>query len=349
MRLRLDYGLVVSAALAALVTLVSTIVADLDVKWRVAAAVAVGACLVFAYSRARFFVYIRSLVSGMEDWHEAQGDVPAVGRQPDPRLCVDVPHDPSPSPDKVVDHTATVDGIVDALKASTSGARVPLRIGPNMMWELAISLGYDLRDLPRARDLELAEFLLPNRRDTLVWSLTTRVQHGVEPTVRAERARGSGSLVIADLTVQDAATTPNYPYASRYRVAVFRDDGTDVDAPRRTVYVSEQPRTDEGHAVVSPWSAVRVLGETVRTAVHETESGPVFLAVRLPKTVAVALGHYLRTNQCPVPGCRRRQCEQPWSVLVPLHYDRSAGDYYPWRTNRNQPPAADMAVMVKGV
>lgn len=294
--------------------------------------------------------YVRLFEAPMIDWHigelrkdaGARLDLRVVSRY----LLRDRRADPT-FVDDLADTVAEA-GLDLQRAMNEDDPNTAFHLAPNLLWPWALSLGYN--HFAWAGTVLLEFHPDPSKR--INWRPFDPRTYGVVPEVRTSpRGSDPAALVIADLSDTDGATRlDTYAIGRVYRVAVFRDQSGDLDDPRQTVQVRgvNQPTTS-GSALVSPWTATAVCVDTIRKAIHENPDGPVLLSLRIPKTVALALGLALRTAPCPVEGCTQPACINPWSVLVPMNFEQGVGalTYAPVRVHPHQPPAAAMELMLK--
>lgn len=327
----------------------------------------VSVLLFIAWRSAIVLYYVRAGESGMKDWHDPQIGGAKLGRWPS-TWAKTLTRPENLDGLTVEEQVAPVDDLVSALASQARTDKTCWQLTPNLLAPVGIALGYELMDIPKYATATLVERMgrpldhIP-RQDNSVsqpsdthsttvmrppgeyypWLLsrTTASPHacpGLE--VRTDGNVGRGALIIADLTDRDATTRPgNITFSKRYRIAAFRTPGRDIDADRRTVKIGDAGADALGHLLCDPGAMVQQLGALIREVVHETPEGPVYLAVRLTKTVSVAVGHYLRISRCGVAGCRLPRCQDPWKVLVPLNYNRDQGTYSAWRVSKHQPSA----------
>jgi hypothetical protein len=126
----------------------------------------------------------------------------------------------------------------------------------------------------------------------------------------------------------------------------------------RRVNVVDQPGgavDSSGVAQVAAVTASIMTARMIRLALHRADTGQVVLALKVPKTVAVAAGWLLingrRSNPvtdpgCGDPTCKRPGCWRPWEHLVTPYWDQARRA---WMLARVHPDQPDLATMAKRV
>lgn len=319
-------------------------------------------------ARAGTLYYVRYLDPWMADWHD--GDMRAQMKEHlDVRIVTRTATRDWPLEAHKVDDVATdLETLSQDLQSTMNGdlSTTSFHLAPNLLMPAALSLGHELFNWD---SLVLDELM---NAGSIHWTLRDTARHGsVEHRINASDNNSltqeesqplqGAAMVVADLTTEEASGWPTaYKVGRRHRVAVFRSAGPDLDAERCSVRVDPQPDgrdASSGYAVVAPMSAAEMCAAALRIAIHETaDDGVVFVVLRVPKTVAVAIGHLLRTIPCRMSTmdagreilCLHSACRNPWSVLVPLNYERDYRRYTPMRVHPLQPPVEVMETRLRG-
>lgn len=179
------------------------------------------------------------------------------------------------------------------------------------------------------------------------WSIPqTRVSMGSENTDPA-KARDSGPvrsiLLTADLTPNGPSSDPaGLVPDGRVRVAVFASRDGAADERPLPVVVATKPIKGSQRATVHPHVATDAVVSAIRSTLCHQPDAVIYLVLRAPKTVALAVGHGL-SGAGEQPGgqqcapCVSRSCRYPWKRIVPLLPDQDA-------PRRDQPPYVAMRV-----
>jgi len=318
--------------------------------------------------------YVRIGEDGREDWHDPEAGAPPKGTKPDEKWAKTITRPPVLDGLTVEDQSPVVRELSAHIKTQVGRDKTQWQLTPNLLMPFGVALGYELTDARYVRSLTLCERMgtplgaalardhscegennskleiVRPKKQYYKWCINViadQPQKCPALELRVDLRNGPGALVIADLTINDAATVPtDILYARRYRLAAFREPGGNIDALRQTVKVGDVGDDSEGHVLCQPGPMVHQLGSMIRRAIHETEEGVVYLAIRVPKTVSVAVGYYLRNSRCSVSGCSQERCMSPWQVLVPLHYNRDQRTYSPWRASERQPEVPQIVTLM---
>ncbi len=225
-------------------------------------------------------------------------------------------------------------------------------LAPNMLYPMALSVGYDLYMWPEARFEEALR--QGDLQPRLSWRIDDTPPAGSTEPVIADSmiTEARSSLVTVRLTHERDTKPINWPIGRHYDVRVpsvttgRRADDKDI----RPVSISGDDlkphqipfNASAGlSAVVHPTVAARVTVEAIRRALHERPNGPVYLFLRLPKTVALAVGWQL-ANPSQRTVCKELGhdgCRSPWTRLMPLMIDQVDRTASPMvcRVHRAQP------------
>lgn len=246
---------------------------------------------------------------------------------------------------------------VMALRASLETAaneddvRTGFHVVPNLLWPAALALGYEFYAWPTAtlREYDAQSF---------TWRLHPLPGNTSElaaPELRVEQPTRGGPVerVLVSVDLSPGAGTTNPGQVTRqawYRVAVF--DGPGVAAPSRSVLMSRPNGPDETTVHVDPWTAATTIVAALRRALHEHPEASVLFSCRIPKTVALAVGWWLKNSavQRSDPGCGDQRCPNescryPWTRLVPLLFSEESNPprFIPVRAHPGQPDVAEIS------
>lgn len=299
--------------------------------------------------------YIRLLGESMFDWHEKTLSRLSRGHLSTRRVTRTLSLPSSFDATDVLDIAADVEEVTRALQETMNDddSSTAFHLAPNLLWPAALALGYDTHLRPGTVFRDVAKEL---DRD-VPWPASALAESGagdawahggtarIEVRASEPEVPGGASLVIAELTDKPGATHIDYGVQNRFRVAAFTEPGN-VDSPRQQVWLLPKrpwwrrwPMTNQhrGRIAATPEEMTRSCVSGIRQAVHASQGKPVFLALRLPKTVGVAVGHQLRFSRCQEEHCAEPACVSPWTVLIPLNYDPRAHRYLATRAHRFQP------------
>lgn len=303
--------------------------------------------------------YVRYLEEWMGDWH-TEAEEQAEKDHLDARS---VTRTLTHGTECVVDMAADIHEIATSLQQTMNDddTSTGFRIAPNLLVPAALALGYQLH--PRS-----GTQLLEHGSPTLAWTLAPCgvLQYGAPfKTVELRSSGGTPGkavgtvLITCDLTPVGATTLPvDLMVDVRLHIGAFLADAsvTDSDpaAPTRAVEVSAVPpdaTRGSDAAVVHPEAATDMVVSTIRRTLHDFPEATIYLALRMPKTVALSVGYRLsgpaaQHHECPKEkqwACpdRHMSCRYPWSRLVPLLADQdfppNCGRYRPARVHHGQP------------
>lgn len=228
-------------------------------------------------------------------------------------------------------------------------------LAPDLLFPIALAFGYELTPWANSTLDELHKPTNPREPAFAPhvdrWRLGAASKDRSPVGTRSVGPVGVATSLIAELSPGSSANSP-WIFATKrdVRVAVFASPGGDVHDTRRPVVLAEcKAEVQRGFVVVSAPTMVDELAASIRAAVHDGNGEPVLLAFRVPKTVALAVGHALRTTRCGASSpCTESRCINVWEVLVPLHFvQRATGNpYIPLRVHPDQPPLDEMQVRI---
>ena len=224
-------------------------------------------------------------------------------------------------------------------------------VAPNLLWPMSLGLGYTLFAWPGLKLQELSGREDQRMRWALEGDWKATSPGFVTPVVETE---GPGArepvrtvVVLAELSGQGKVTLPDDLTADV--VLRVTTPTTERKAGRKAHVTPEnrrsrpkQLRRGSDITAVHPRAAVDVTAGAIRHAIHCWPEARVYVILRVPKTVAVAIGRSLGgpcTEGADEHSCRLPRCRNPWSALVPLLRDQTAdGDaYHAVRVNPAQP------------
>lgn len=310
-------------------------------RWLVLVAVAVALTLLLwiRQRRQRFsgtLYYVRYLMEWMGDWRLDQLRAVQEGFL-DKRVvtawCT------TPQENDVLDIARDTGMLTRELQSTMNGDRADtgFNLAPNLLLPAGVALGYDLYAWD---DLSLEELFDGEKPVTLSWTLDDEPKWlGFESPTTREQALTNGAAVVVtvDLTGQGRTSFPPGSYGHHYRVAVYAEPGNGTAAKSKSVNIQSNPGSpvgtdSEGAALapVHPVVATREVVRAVREALHRHPDRCVVLAARVPKTVAVAVGHGLANGGDRFqPGCGHARCKQeaclhPWRRLVVALFDQES-------------------------
>ena len=298
--------------------------------------------------------YIRMIDPSMQDWHAAAEARAAV--QFLHLYEVTRPVLMAPNSSGVVDVRDQVESMHEKLQDlfNSDDQKTGFQVAPNMLWPLALGLGYSLA-LPRTSAfLELSDIdggslwkmedVQPHRGAQVTWSDLPGAQAGVV----TPRSTVVTAAMVRPADDRRGPSPDPVPWVTDRRINVGVLD--EVGA-----FVGEGCTVGVRSGQVDPAAAVQTWVAAIRRALHDS-AGPVLLTARVPKTVALAAGYRLGHPHlsggeaddpgCGVPGCRRSACRLPWQNLVPLHFDVKKGRYLPvWVEGMQDDPSGLLALL----
>ncbi len=221
-------------------------------------------------------------------------------------------------------HAAPRAGVVDVADQLTSVSQrleatmnedevgTGYHLAPNMIWPSALALGYHLNPRP---SMTLLEMPPPKKSkdkisldDILEWPLfgaTSTSPRFTAPEVRMATTSGTAParhvLVSVELTGQGPVAPPrDWTPDVKLRVAVYQEPGGDVDAEYCKVHIDVDPTAEvqADERLVHPQAAVETVTCALRYALSAHQGATVYAALRVPKSVAVAIGFRL-SGGCP--------------------------------------------------
>lgn len=330
-----------------------------DVPRIIGCLTSIGLLLFLVWRRSRLaqakgtLYYVRFLLEWMTDWH-----IHDEGRQRRGHLDERVisRHVPA-AHGGVVDTAADITAIAAALQATMNDddIRTGFTLAPNLLWPAAMGLGYQLHAWPGTTLVELSP------TGPLEWSAGAtppRNSSFAVPERRIESAPAPEQAGIVWLTAnltsdgQSIAPPPGLCPDVRMRVAVWASDGALEDASEKVVVSTKVRPTADGRTV-HPAEAREAVITAIRAALCRHPEATVYAVLRVPKTVALAIGQGLSgAGEQPhgdgCTGCVAFACRYPWRRLVLLLHDqdrpRSEGtQYLAMRVSAGQPSAQDIA------
>ena len=268
--------------------------------------------------------------------------------------------------DQVTDVGRRLDATMNEDDVSTG-----FHLAPNMLLPVALSLGYGLHVWQGTCLVEFRkapESKRPPKPQT--WTLLSRdpaaeasrtfarpqIRRG-EPSRPASKVRSV--LVTARSTGEKAAVRPRGIRPDHWlEVGVFT--GADSGGAVQPVFVTPDPteQVARGTARVHPQVMTDAIVEAIDEALLTYPAAQIYLLLRVPKTVALAVGYRLSgPGRGDEPAHKRPpSLRHPWRRLVPLLADQSAPDFSPQasdpictvaRVHPAQPPAKTLARKAK--
>lgn len=248
----------------------------------------------------------------------------------------------APVRESTLDVAAEVDRLGQSLAATMNEDDVATNfvLAPNLLFPLALSLGYDFY---RRKTITLYE--LQGKELDHQWKFGDAEFTQTTPIlVMTESETRSGGPVVVSL---DVTGSESDPLQCRRK-----------DADYSLKFAGNPVKITEAGPLTQP-AVVAMAHLLIRKAIHENPGELVLLKGRMPKTTAFALGWLLANDSTldpktrrTVPGCGERGCQnqgclRPWSVLVPLYYERTESRYQVWRVNQAQPPISEIMDRLK--
>lgn len=251
------------------------------------------------------------------------------------------------------DQVASVTHKLQLLMAQDD-TRTSFTIAPNMLYAVALAVGYRMH---APKDTRLIEFGGDGEQaitwrmakgggeelpDTKVVSIGPQLPADGDPDVRSV-------LLSVYLTPNSHSFAPRGLKTDRcHVVGILDEDGRPVSV------TLHQPGAPATGAKTAPdfESATRAVIAAITQTLTSYPRATVYLAARLPKTVAIAVGHGLggpgRANGTPIipPAARR-----PWSRLVPLLLNQESSNdpaepsFLVARVDPAQPEVAELSAL----
>ncbi len=351
--------------LTALLALVveDAIPADAGARWTTArlwGTSIVGVALVIALyirqRRVRFrgtLYYVRYLAEWMDDEHLSKYES-ARGGHGDARVVAAwMTASPLRSPEPaVLDIAADVTSLSRELASTMNNdnAGTAFNIAPNLLWPAALAVGYDIYSWPESK---LEEAGNPQAgTGAISWSPNAAPPaYAPQPYIAAREERATHAD--ADAVLVTARFTPGRDirkahYQHRYHfdltaqagrsstlAEAFRAPWPDSATPVKVAtHVPRGLAKDAlGKVVLHPSCVVTSLVTTIYHCLHTYPQSPILLYLRVPKTVAFALGMQLNNPPDGVrlcgtrPGTQRpadHSCIHPWRRIIPLLFDQES-------------------------
>ncbi len=306
--------------------------------------------------------YLRVLDEWMADWHLDQ-ERSRRGGYVDERVVSY--HISAPRRDGVVDIADDLVGVGQAIQATMNEDDIStgFHVAPNLIWPAAVAIGYGFFPFP---DVSLLELGQPHGAEPMEWRLDDDAPASGFATVSVRSAlpdrvaNARTVLVTADLTGRGSTTLPpGLQPDLRIRIAAFATPSGPINEENRGVLVHSNP--DAPHppemALVHPAAAAEIVTTTLAAALHDHPEAQVYVVLRVPKSVAVAVGHRLsgpgraqRTTSGAKVGCgpcAQESCRHPWTRLILLVPEqgpqREFLGYYALRVHPGQPSADEIA------
>ena len=299
--------------------------------------------------------YVRFLSGWMSDWHLASErdrrrhflDERVVSRQILGSPC-----------DGVWDLASEVDQLARDLQMTMNDDDVStgFLLAPNLLWPAAVALGYQLHPWP---ELQLTEFENPDRAMTFELHGSDEFAGFDVPTTLTKGNPGSTVLLTVEMTGQGAVTLPpGFQPSIHIRLCMPSGEGMHA-AGRRVIVATSAKRSNAtaGSALAHPTVVAVKTAEAIAKALDDYPDATVYSIMRIPKSVAVAIGHRMSGLSADVPPGTRpptpsRATRHAWQRLVLLVQDQDAvGDkqdcYFVARVHRSQPPATELAATAK--
>lgn len=301
--------------------------------------------------------YVRFLSGWMSDWHletEREHRRHFLDERVVSRQISSVPDE------GVWDVAAQVDELARDLQATMNEDDIStgFLLAPNLLWPAAVALGYQLHPWP---GLQVTEFEIPGRAMTFDLHGVSPFAGFDSPVVTPEGgSEASTVLVTVEMTGEGSVTLPQ-GFSPAVRVRLWFPAGeAKIDGKGRAVAVSttsDRSGLKEGQAVVHPLAAAAKAADVILSALDDFPNATVYAILRVPKSVAVVIGHRLSgLSTDVVPGTRPPTpsvaSRHPWRRLVLLAPDQDAGgpnsgNYHAVRVHSSQPSAATMSAVAK--
>ena len=241
---------------------------------------------------------------------------------------------PAPGTDEA-DHAANLaDRLNDAM--NQDDVATGFHLAPNMLWDVAMSVGSQIAGRSNASFVELDA-------DLVRWApQSTDGGAFADLEVRDRDGHADGAPVLVISLTTDLPTEPaNWHLGEHRHLGVFTKGGDDP------VPVRMASPPDGKTRLVHPWVCVEAVVGAICRMLHDHPDHPILVVARMPKTVALAVGIQLAVRARPLcedPDCRQAGCLDPWSKLVPLRFDQgSRGIYEMVRVHPSQPAPERLA------
>lgn len=331
-----------------------------DARWipvRLWATGIVGIALVIALyirqRRVRFrgtLYYVRYLAEWMDDEHLTKYESARGGHRDARVVAAWMTTSPKRSPGlsglDIADDVASLSREL-ASTMNNDDAGTAFNIAPNLLWPAAVAVGYDTYSWPETKLEEAGDPRVGT--GGLSWSPNASPPADtIGPYIAARRKDVSESTTAVLITARftGGADIRNTDYLLRYHYDLTAQIGQssaledaffapwpEVAAPVKVT--DRMPRglaaDTVGKVVLHPATVVTSLVSTIYSCLHNYPQSPILLYLRVPKTVAFALGMQLNNPPDGVrlcgtrPGTKRdpsHPCIHPWRRLIPILIDQ---------------------------